>query len=60
MCTYANSQTNTLCVSVQKMAAENNVTASTIKRSLKRLEAKGVIHRWNPGAGQSWITELLK
>lgn len=60
LCSYANSRTNELCVPVEKMAAENNVTASTIKRSLRRLENQGVIRRKSQGAGLSWITEIIK
>lgn len=60
LCTYADSSTNYLNVSVFRMAAELNVSRQTIIRSLKTLELLNVIRRFNRGAGKTKITEILK
>lgn len=57
---YADSVSNSLFVSVNKIAAEMNVTPSTIKRSLKSLIEAGVISRYSKKVGQSYTTILLK
>lgn len=60
LCTFADSQTNQLSLSVQKMASQLNITAITVKRSLKLLESKKIITRTNRGRGQCKITIILK
>jgi predicted transcriptional regulator len=60
LATYADSATNELTVSVNRMAAECGVTQSTIKRSLKTLEDKGIIKRVSVGALTTRKTVLLK
>ena len=57
---YADSVANELTVSVNRMAAECGVTQSTIKRSLKTLEDKGIIRRVSVGALITRKTILLK
>lgn len=57
---YANSISNELTVSVNRMAAECGVTQSTIKRSLKVLEDKGIIQRIVLGAKATRKTIMLK
>lgn len=57
---YANSISNELTVSVNRMAAECGVTQSTIKRSLKVLEDKGIIQRIVLGAKATRKTIVLK
>lgn len=57
---YANSASNELTVGVNRMAAECGVTQSTIKRSLKVLETKGIIQRVALGANTTRKTILLK
>jgi predicted transcriptional regulator len=57
---YADSVANELTVSVNRMAAECGVTQSTIKRSLKNLEDKGIIRRMSTGALSTRKTILLK
>lgn len=60
LATYADSATNELRVSVNRMCAELGVTQATVKRSLKLLEEKGVIKRVNSGTLQTRRTILLK
>jgi len=60
LCTFADSHSNQLTVSVMKMASEMNTTPITIKRSLKELEIKHIIKRITRGHGQSKITIVLK
>jgi len=45
LCTYSNKTTNELHVGIKRMAAENGVTESTIKRILQSLIRKNVIFR---------------
>ena len=60
LCTYADSQGNTLNVSVFRMADELGVCKQTILRSLKQLEDQKIISRVSRGRGQSKITTILK
>jgi DNA-binding MarR family transcriptional regulator len=60
LATYADSATNELRVSVNRMCAELGVTQATVKRSLKILEDKQIIKRINTGALQTRRTVLLK
>lgn len=60
LCTYADSQTNTLTLSVYRMAAELDVCKQTIVRSLKQLEAQNIIMRAARGRGYSKVTTILK
>ena len=60
LCTYANSDSNELFVSVNKMASECNIGVSTVKRYLSNLEKKGVILRIRSGYKAITITKLLK
>ena len=57
---YADSVTNELTVSVNKMAAELGVTQATVKRSLKILEEKQIILRVYKGVKITRKTILLK
>ena len=58
--TYADSHTDELFVSVNRIAAEMNIGQSTVKRHLHTLEKKGVILRLKRGHGMSSITKLMK
>ena len=58
--TYANSITNETYVSVTTIASETGLGYSTVRRYLKSLETKGVIHRKLRGSKQSSITILIK
>lgn len=60
LCTYADSQNNTLTASVFRMADELNVCKHTIVRSLKQLESQKIIARVSRGRGQSKTTIILK
>jgi len=60
LCTYADGATNELYVSVNKIAAECNIGASTVKRHMHTLEQKGILIRVSRGYGISRITRLLK
>lgn len=60
LCTYADSQANTLTVSVFRMADELGVCKQTIIRSLKNLENQKIISRVSRGRGQSKTTFILK
>lgn len=60
LATYADSATNELTVSVDRMAAECGVTQSTIKRSLRTLENKSIIRRITLGGRVTRKTVLLK
>lgn len=60
LASYADSVTNELTVSVNRMAAECNVTQSTIKRSLKTLEDRGIIKRVSVGVLTARRTILLR
>lgn len=58
--TYADSVTNELTVSINKMAAELGITQATVKRSLKTLEDKNIIVRIDNGVMVTRKTILLK
>lgn len=58
--TYADSVTNELTVSVNRMAAELGITQATVKRNLKLLEDKQVIKRMDNGVKVTRTTILLK
>lgn len=60
LCTFADSQSNQLNVSVYCMAAELNISKQTILRSLKQLESLNIITRAFSGRGRAKITVLLK
>jgi DNA-binding Lrp family transcriptional regulator len=60
LATYADSVTNELTVSVNRMAAELGITQATVKRSLKLLEDKQIIRRICTGAKVTRTTVLLK
>lgn len=60
LCTYANSSTNELILSVSRMTAELETTESTIKRCIDSLKSKGVIERVYMGKGRTWKTIILK
>lgn len=60
LCTYADSTTSELFVSVNKMASECGVGVSTLKRYLSVLEKKGVILRVRHGYKSITITKILK
>lgn len=60
LCTYANSETDELFVSINRIAAELNISHSTAKRHLYTLENKGVIMRLKRGHGMSSITKIIK
>jgi predicted transcriptional regulator len=57
---YADSESNSLFVSVNRIAADLNITPSTVKRSIKSLMVAGVISRYSNGIGKSHTTILLK
>ena len=60
LATYADSVTNELTVSINRMAAELGVTQATVKRSLKLLEDKQIIQRVSSGLRVTRKTILLK
>lgn len=60
LATYADSATNELTVSINRMCAELGVTQATVKRSLKILEDKQVIQRLTTGYLKTRKTILLK
>lgn len=60
LATYADSVTNELTVSVNRMAAECGITQSTVKRSLKILEERNIIKRFNMGNRKTRRTVLIK
>lgn len=60
LCTFADSKTNKLNVSVYKMAEELNISKQTVLRSLKQLESMFIISRVSSGRGQAKVTVLLK
>jgi len=60
LCTYADSQTDELFVSINRIAAELGIGHSTVKRHLYTLEKKAVIIRLKRGHGMSSITKLVK
>lgn len=60
LCCYADKHTHETFVSVNKIATENNISVSTVKRALEKLMKKNVIIRNRRGKNESWITKLLK
>lgn len=60
LCTFADSRSNQLRVSVYTMAADLDVSKQTIVRSLKSLESKKIISRFSRGRGQCKATVILK
>lgn len=60
LATYADSATNELTVSINRMCAELDVTQATVKRSLKILEEKNIIKRVSVGHKNVRKTILLK
>lgn len=60
LCVFADSQTNLTHVSVKTMAAELNVTPSTIIRALKELQSNQIVKRIARGRGQATVTQILK
>ena len=58
--TYANSETNSLTVGVNKIAADCNIGHSTVKRALENLEKLGIIVRSYRGQANTKLTILLK
>lgn len=60
LCTFADSQSNQLTVSVFTMAAELGVSRQTIIRSLKRLESSQIIKRVFVSRDQPKTTIILK
>jgi predicted transcriptional regulator len=60
LASYADSQSNELKVSVDRMAAECGVTQATVKRSLKVLEDRQIIKRVSVGHKSVRKTLLLK
>jgi predicted transcriptional regulator len=60
LCTFANSQSNELIVSVYRMADECGASPSTIKRSIETLQSKGIITREFMGKGKTRKTIILK
>lgn len=60
LATYADSDDNSLTVSVNRAAAECNVDPSTIRRILNVLKQNGIIVRETRGIGQSYKTILNK
>jgi predicted transcriptional regulator len=60
LCTFADSINNQLTVSVNKIAAELDISPVTVSRSLKELETKQIIRRITRGRGQSKVTVVLK
>ena len=59
LATYADSN-NELHVGIDKMAAENGMTQSSVKRFLKELKDKGIIRRIKRGKDTSYKTILIK
>lgn len=60
LCTFADSQSNQLNVSVFTMASELGVSRQTIIRSLKRLESSQIIKRVFVSRDQPKTTIILK
>lgn len=60
LCTYADSETGEMFVSVNKMASECGIGVSTVKRYLSVLEKKGVILRIRNNYKSTTVTKLLK
>ena len=59
LCTFADSQSNMLYVSVFRMAADMNISKQTVLRSLKQLETINIITR-SDGRGRAKVTTILK
>lgn len=60
LATYANSEDNTLFVTIDRICDECNIGRSTVKRILNKLVAMGIISRETRGFNQSKLTMLLK
>lgn len=60
LCTYADSKTDELFVSVSKISDECGIGQSTAKRYIAHLEKKEIIKRVSRGYKVSKITILLK
>lgn len=60
LCTYADSQTNELFISVHKTSSHLNISYSTTIRAFQSLEKKGIIKRIKKGKGQTSVTIILK
>jgi predicted transcriptional regulator len=60
LCTFANSQSNELIVSVYRMADECGTSPSSIKRSIETLQSKSIISREYMGKGKTRKTIILK
>jgi DNA-binding MarR family transcriptional regulator len=60
LCTYADSDSGELFVSLNRIAAELGISHSTVKRHLYTLENKGIVIRLKRGHGMSSITKLIK
>lgn len=60
LCTYANSVSGELFVSVNKIASECNISVSSVKRHLSTLEKKKVILRVKTGIKPVTTTKILK
>lgn len=60
LCTFADSRSNQLKVSVYTMAADLDVSKQTVVRSLKSLECMKIISRTSRGRGQCKVTIILK
>lgn len=58
--TYANSETNSLTVGINKIAADCDVGHSTVKRAIENLEKAGVLTRTYRGQGNTKLTILIK
>ena len=60
LCCHADSKTNQLIVSVDRIASECNMTRATVKRILVILEYHDIIFREKRGMGLTSITTILK
>jgi len=58
--TYANSETNSLTVGINRIAADCDIGHSTVKRALENLEKVGIIVRTHRGQGNTKLTILIK
>jgi predicted transcriptional regulator len=60
LASYADSKTNELTVSVNRIASECGTTIATVKRAIKELQELGVIQREYRGKGATRKTVLMK
>lgn len=58
--TYANSESNSLTVGINKIAADCDIGHSTVKRALDNLEKASVLMRTHRGQGNTKLTILIK